>query len=282
MRTLLELFPEFSIVVLGVTILMISGEFDLSVGSIFALSPILIIKLVYLNVNIAVATALALIISLGIGALNAIIVVKTGIPSFIVTLATMMCWRGAVLAITEGTPPPIPEQFFIVEKYTVSWIGPVRISFIYFVVILIALWIVLERTRFGNWIFASGGNPEAARARGVNPARVKLICFMLTSFLAAFAGIIQASRIGSALPSAGRGWELDAIAASVIAGTSLFGGIGSIVAAAIGAFLLRIIGNGLVLTGAPGYYFRMFVGIIIILAVVFNITIKKRALKIRW
>jgi len=282
LRTLLELFPEFGILVLGVTLLMISGEFDLSVGSVFALCPILIIEMVYLNVNIAIATVLALLVSLAIGALNATIVVKTGIPSFIVTLATMMCWRGAVLAASGGTPPPIPKQFSIIEKYTVSWIGPIRISFIYFVVILIIFWILLERTRFGNWVFASGGNPEAARARGISPAKVKFICFMLTSLLAAFAGVIEAARIGSALPSAGTGWELDAIAASVIGGTSLFGGVGSVVAAVIGAFLLRIIGNGLVLAGAPGFYFRTFVGIIIILAVIFNIIIKKRALKIRW
>lgn len=92
---------------------------------------------------------------------------------------------------------------------------------------------------------------------------------------------MQTARIGSALPSAGQGWELDAIAASVIGGTSLFGGVGSILGASIGAFLLRVIGNGLVIAGAPGYYFRMFVGIIIIIAVIFDIAIKKRAAKIR-
>lgn len=280
-RTLLELFPEFGIVVLGVALLMISGEFDLSIGSVFALCPILIVRMITAGVHFGLATAIAFIITIVIGALNALMVVKTGIPSFIITLATMMIWRGAVLAVTEGTPPPIPDQFVILEHYIVSWIGPVRVSFIYFIVLLVICWAVLERTGFGNWIFATGGNPEAARARGVSPARVKSITFMVTSLFAGFSGLIQTARIGSALPSAGQSWELDAIAASVIGGTSLFGGIGSIIGASIGAFLLRVIGNGLVMAGAPGYYFRMFVGFIIITAVIFDIAIKKRAAKIR-
>jgi len=109
-KTILELFPEFGIVVLGVTMLMISGEFDLSIGSVFALCPIIIIKMINLGLNVWIGVILALIVSLGIGALNGTIVIKTGIPSFIATLATMMFWRGTVLAITKGTPPPIPKE----------------------------------------------------------------------------------------------------------------------------------------------------------------------------
>lgn len=281
-KTILELFPELGIVVLGVTMLMISGEFDLSIGSVFALCPIVIVKMVDGGLNVWIAVILAFIISSGIGALNGMIVIKTGIPSFIATLATMMFWRGTVLAITVGTPPPIPKEVLPLQICVTGWVGPIRISLIYFIAILVILWAVLERTRFGNWIFASGGNPEAARARGVNPAKVKVILFTLASLLAAFAGLIQTSRIGSALPSAGQGWELDAIAASVIGGVSLFGGVGSIVGGAIGSFLLRIIGNGLVLAGAPGYYFRMFVGMVIIASVIFNTIIKKKTRKIRW
>lgn len=281
-RTLLELFPEFGIVVLGVAMLMISGEFDLSIGSVFALCPIVIVDLIRGGVNIGFAVTVAFLICIAIGAINAIMVVKTGIPSFIITLATMMIWRGTVLAVTEGTPPPIPKTFEAMEKYIVGWVGPIRISFIYFIIGLVILWVLLERTRFGNWIFATGGNKEAARARGINPSFVKLLLFVLTSFLAGFAGLVQTARIGSALPSAGKGWELDAIAASVIGGISLFGGVGSIIGATIGAFLLRAIGNGLVLAGAPGYYFRMFVGFIIIIAVLFDIAIKRRAAKFRF
>lgn len=280
-KTILELFPEFGIVVLGVTMLMISGEFDLSIGSVFALCPIIIVKMINLGLNVWTGVILALIVSLGIGALNGTIVIKTGIPSFIATLATMMFWRGTVLAITKGTPPPIPKEVLPLQICVTGWVGPIRVSLIYFMAILIILWIVLERTRFGNRIFASGGNPKAARARGVNSAKVKITLFMLTSLLAAFAGLIQAFRIGSALPSAGQGWELDAIAASVIGGVSLFGGVGSIIGGAAGSFLLRIIGNGLVLAGAPGYYFRMFVGMVIIAAVIFNIIIKEKIRKMR-
>lgn len=281
-RSLLELFPELGIVVMGVTLLMIGGEFDLSVGSVFALSPILVISFFHIGLNPGLATVISLVICALIGAINGIVVIKTGITSFIVTLAAMMFWRGVVLAITHGTPPPVPEEVVSLATFITHWVGPLRMSFFHFLAIGLILWFVLERTRFGNWTFAVGGKADAARARGINPGRVKIILFMLVSFLAGFAGLIQALRIKAALPSAGEGWALDAIAASVIGGTSLFGGIGSVISGGIGAFLIRIIDNGLVLAGAPGYYFRMFIGVVIVGAVILNLKVREKSKELRW
>ncbi len=276
-KSMLELFPELGIVVIGVTVLMIGGEFDLSVGSVFALSPILVVSFVQLGLGAITATVLTMILCALIGLLNGIITLATGMPSFITTLATMMFWRGTLLAITEGSPPSIPESLVEIQPFFVGWMGYVRASVIHLVVIVLVLWFVLERTRFGNWIFAVGGKPEAARARGIDPGRVKLILFSVVSFLAGLAGLIQALRIKAALPSAGEGWALDAIAAAVIGGCSLFGGIGSVIGAEMGAFLIRIIDNGLVLAGAPGYYFRMFIGLVILVAVTINIYIRRKS-----
>jgi len=280
-QTVLTIVPELGIMVVGVTILMISGEFDLSVGSIFALSPIIMVKLMNSGWNLWLTTILALALCCIAGLLNGVIVVELGIPSFITTLGTMMIWRGVVLLITRGWPPFFPEGATPLTQIIVGEIGPIRFSVIWFAAIILFFWILLERSKFGNWIFATGGNAEAARALGINTERVKCVNFMISSFLAGFSGLIQACRLQAALPAAGSGMELEAIAASVIGGTFLTGGIGSVVGSSIGCFLIRIIDNGLVMARAPGYWFRVFIGMILIIAVVLNIFILKKASKIR-
>lgn len=275
-EVILAVVPEIGIVVAGVTMLMIAGEFDLSVGSIFCLAPIIDDKLIMAGWNIWLSLIVVLLISAMIGALNGIITLKLRIPSFIATLGTMMIWRGVVLLITKGFPPPFPEVAMPIKRFLAGRIGSIYISLVWFVVILMILWIVLERTRFGNWMFATGGNVRVARSLGINPNRVKLINFMLVSTLAGFGGLIQAHRLGAILPSTGSGLELEAIAASVIGGTSLFGGIGSIAGSAIGTFLIRVINNGLVMAGVSGYWFRVFIGIVLIIAVIWNQFISRK------
>lgn len=280
-QTILVIVPELGIMVAGVTVLMISGEFDLSVGSIFALSPIIMVKLINSGWNLWLATILALALCCGVGLLNGVVTVELGIPSFITTLGTMMVWRGVVLLITKGWPPFFPEEAVPLTQIIVGEIGFVRLSVIWFGIIILFFWILLERSRFGNWIFATGGNPGTARALGINTKRVKCVNFMISSFLAGFSGLIQACRLQAVIPSAGSGVELQAIAASVIGGTFLTGGIGSVVGSSIGCFLIRIIDNGLVMARAPGYWFRVFIGMILIIAVVLNIFIVKKASKMR-
>lgn len=279
MSVLLDVTPELGIVVVGVTMLMISGEFDLSVGSIFAFCPTILIIMIASGWNIWLATILSLLACCMIGALHAIITLRIGIPSFITTLGGMMLWRGVVLVLTGGFPPPFPKEAFPLRELVVGYIGPIRLSFVYFIALVLILWIILERTQWGNWIFATGGNPEATLSRGINPKTVKLVSFMFTSFLAGFSGIIQAFRITAILPNAGTGLELNAIAGAVIGGTQLAGGAGSITGAAIGAFLVRMLNNALISVGIPGYWFRVFLGIFIIGAVVLNVFFGKLRIK---
>lgn len=275
-KVILAVAPELGIMVLGVAILMITGEFDLSVGSIFGLAPIVYDKLIEMDWNIWLALLAALLICAAIGAVNCMITLRLGIPSFITTLGTMMIWRGAILLITQGFPPPFPKEAIPVKNVLAGQVGPIYLSLIWFAVILLILWVALERTRFGNWTFATGGNVGAARSMGINPNRVKLVNFMLVSFLAGLSGLIQAHRLGAILPSAGEGKELEAIAASVIGGTSLSGGVGGVVGSAIGALLIPIIDNGLVMARVSGYWFRAFIGTVLITAVVLNQFVRRK------
>ncbi len=276
-EVILAIAPELGILVLGVTMLMIAGEFDLSVGSVFGFAPIVYDEFIEMGWNIWLALVVVLFLCAIIGAINCLITLRLDIPSFITTLGMLMVWRGVILLITQGFPPPFPKEAIPVKNVLAGEIGRIHLSLIWFAVILLVLWIVLERTRFGNWTFATGGSVGAARSMGVNPDGVKLINFMLVAFLAGISGLIQAHRLGAILPSAGEGLELRAIAASVIGGTSLAGGVGSVLGGAAGTFLILIIDNGLVMARVSGYWFRVFIGTVLIIAVVLNQLVRRRA-----
>jgi simple sugar transport system permease protein len=276
-EVILAIAPELGVLVLGVTMLMIAGEFDLSVGSVFGLAPIVYDKFIETDWNIWLALIVVLFICAIIGAINCLITLKLDIPSFVTTLGMMMVWRGVILLITQGFPPPFPKEAIPIKNFLAGEVGPIYLSLIWFAVILLVLWIVLERTGFGNWTFATGGNIGAAKSMGVNANRVKLINFMLVSFLAGLSGLIQAHRLGAVLPSAGQGLELQTIAASVIGGTSLAGGTGSVAGGAVGTFLILIINNGLVMARVSGYWFRVFIGTVLIIAVILNQFVRRRA-----
>lgn len=276
---ILEIIPELGIVALGVTMLMITGEFDLSVGSVFAFCPIMLVLFISWGLPPTLAFIGALLVAVALGAINGLVTLSFGIPSFITTLGAMLIWRGAVLLISGGWPPPFPTQ--LSTTFLVGKLGVFRISILWYVLIIALLWIVLERTDFGNWMFATGGNRVAARAMGINTEWVKLANFMLCSFLAGFAGIIQSFRLETTLPSMGSGLEMEAIAATVIGGTALSGGVGTVIGTTIGSFLIRIIDNGLIMARAPSYWFRVFIGLATILAVILNTFVREKAKKMR-
>ncbi len=276
---ILEIIPELGIVALGITMLMIAGEFDLSVGSVFAFCPIMMALFMTWGMHPVLAVVAALFVGIALGALNGLVTLVFGIPSFITTLGSMLIWRGGVLLITGGWPPPFPTQMS--TTILVGKIGILRASLFWFVVVTFLLWFILERTDFGNWMFATGGNQVAARAMGIDVRKVKLANFMLCAFLAGFAGIIQSFRLQTTLPSMGNGLEMEAIAATVIGGTSLGGGVGTLIGTVVGSFLIRIIDNGLIMARAPSYWFRVFIGIATILAVILNTFVRERAKKLR-
>ncbi len=277
----LETAPELGIVAAGVTVLMICGEFDLSVGSVFALAPIFTASLMNFGLPAGVAFGAILIFCGLIGALNGYITLRFGIPSFITTLGAMMIWRGIVLLVTGGWPPEYPPAADPLKMIIVGKLGLVYASLIWYGGITLLLWFLLERAKFGNWMFATGGNLNAARVMGINTNRVKITAFIITALLAGFAGVEQGFRLGALVPSAGTGMELDAIAATVIGGTVLSGGIGTVVGTVIGTFLIRVIDNGLVMARAPGYWFRVFIGLLTIVAVIINVSIAKRMRRLK-
>ncbi|MEM2175297.1 MAG: ABC transporter permease [Candidatus Micrarchaeia archaeon] len=218
-----------------------------------------------------------------IGAIHGIITTRTNIPSFITTLGGMLIWRGVSLAITGGMPKyfHIPPEFASVLAKSITGSISLHVQELWLIALTVIFSIILFKHKFGNWMLATGGNKEAARALGININKVKTLCFMLCSLMAGFGGIIQSTRLATALPNQGDGLEFDAIAAAVIGGTSLYGGSGTIIGTVIGEYLSRVIENGLVVIRAPSYYYRLYIGIIIIVAVIVNLYLQKRAIRVR-
>ncbi len=261
---------ELGLIALAMTLLMTSGEFDLSVGSVFGFSPVLMWTLFNGGVtSLGVAFVVALVVAALIGLASGLFVTQLNIPSFLVTLGMLLVVRGSALFITDGFPQRTwtaaghPLTKVLVGDFSV---GPFRIymSLFWFAAAAIVLGYVLTQTKAGNWIQASGGNVSAARARGVNVSRTKIALFMLSAVMAGFAGVISSIRTSAANPNSGTGYELEVIAMVVIGGTALMGGRGTIVGTVLGIFILRVMRNGIVLIGVPGLAYNIFIGAIIL------------------
>ena len=278
LNTMLFVVAEWGIIALGVTLLMIAGEFDISVGSVLALCGVLAIFMLNAGLPPPIAVVMTLIIGVAIGLLNGLAVIKLGVPSFIVTLAGMMFWRGVILVTTEAFPvsPDHKSAFFDIFSYRFD--NGFNVSVLWFVVVAVILGFILHRTRFGNWIFATGGNKLAAIQAGVPVNRVKLIVFSLTAGLAGLAGIIEMSRFAQVGSDRGLLVEMYTIAIVVIGGTRLAGGYGSVVGTVLGLILMAITKNGLSLMGVPGYWFDGCVGAVILIAVIINTNAQRRVL----
>lgn len=264
---------ELGTVAIGVSFLMIAGEFDLSVGSNFALSSMLVAMLITrAGWNPWAAFLLAMVLAGLIGLVNASITLNLRIPSFIATLGAMMFWRGIGLFLTQGWPISIFEDVAMLRALGAHKVwATAHISALWWVLLAAVFIFVLNRTPYGNWVFATGGKAAAAKALGVPERRVKALNFVLAGLLAGFAGCMQLGRMGSMSPVWGQELQLEAIAAAVIGGNALSGGIGTILGAFLGTLTISSIRIGLVMVGAPAYWYMSFLGIIIILAVVINI-----------
>ena len=277
LRILLTDGSEFSIVVLGVGLLMICGEFDLSVGSILVFCSFLFIRLFQGGVNLFASLAAALAAGAAVGFLNGIITVKGRIPSFITTLGTMMFWRGITLLLSEGFTAAFDQgqsaRFTAFLTGEVGGIVPVQA--LWFVGIALALGVVLHFHRFGNWVYATGGNLAAARAMGIRTDLVKIACFTIVGILCAFVGVTQAVRVSSFFSRAGDGWELKAVAASVVGATALMGGRGSMAAIFLGALVISIIENALVMLRITYFWTYMVFGFVIIASLLFRTWLEK-------
>jgi simple sugar transport system permease protein len=268
-RIVMRAIPQTAIVAIGVGMLMIAGEFDLSVGAIFSLSSIAMGEALNHGHPLPVAVTLGLCVGVLIGFFNGLVVVHFRIPSFIATLGSMMILRGIILYLAgTQTIRFLPGAGF--RRIITGEIGIFQAQFLWLLVIAVISWIIMERHRLGNQIFATGGNPQTARALGVNVNKIKLIVFAITGFSAAIAGMISTTRVGSISPIQGQGLELQAIAACVIGGNSLRGGRGSIIGIFLGAALVHTVQDILLLLRAPGYYLESFIGLVIVCAAILN------------
>jgi simple sugar transport system permease protein len=278
---MLAYIPELGLIALGMTFLLTAAQLDLSVGAMFGFVPVLMFVIFNEGVmGIEMSFALALGVCVLIGLANGLLVTKVKIHPFLVTIGMMQVVRGTGLFISHGFPQSSWQTESVIRYAlagTFDLAGfKVHASLIWFVALIFITYFIFNHTRFGNWVAATGGNERAAQARGINTDRVKIILFIMTSLLAGFAGIIDAFRISSAYPISGTGYELEIIAMTVIGGTLLFGGRGTILGTVLGVVLLRSIRTGIIVTGVPGLAYKIFVGAIIIVMMAMHATIERR------
>ncbi|MDA8101669.1 MAG: ABC transporter permease [Nitrospiraceae bacterium] len=271
----LQNIPLLGIPALGVGILMIAGEFDLSVGANYIFSSIVVGQLSANGMNQWLAVLVGLIAGTVIGLLNGVITLKLKIPSFITTLGTLGIWNAATL-FYHGASSQTYTPTGILNSLLNGNFGPVPAPAIWMLVLAVGCYALLQRHRIGNHVFASGGGPAAANATGVNVVRTKMLAFGITGFMAAVGGILAAASVGNIAPASADSLALNAIAACVVGGLLLTGGKGTVLGIVIGAFLLYWIQDVLLLLGAPGFYLSAFVGALIIAASVFYRVISTR------
>jgi simple sugar transport system permease protein len=289
----LEVSAELGILAIAVALLMIGGEFDLSVGSMIGASGMIItILAMEYGYNIWLAIAIAFVVSLVVGFLNGVIVRWSRLPSFIITLATLFIVRGMTIAftrmITNRTQVGGLDDARAYDSAKAVFgsdilIGGVKfpVSILWWVgLTLVATW-VLMRTPFGNWIFGVGGNEQAARNTGVPVHRVKISLFMLTAAAAWLVSVIQVINATGADVLRGTQQEFYAIIATVIGGTLLTGGFGSAIGAAIGALIFGMVRQGIVYAGVDADWFQVFLGGMVLIAVLINQFVRKRAMGAR-
>ena len=271
------------ILAIGLTFVILARGIDLSVGSVVALAGVVAASLATTSGGaavaggpypVAVALAVGVIVGALAGAVSGAVVARFNVPAFVATLGMLSAARGLTLLYSDGRPiPSLTPEF--------RWIGTgdllgVPMPVVLFAAVFLVAWYVLAQTRFGRHVYAAGGNPHAATVSGVNVTRIRFLVFVISGALAGLAGMILAARTGSALPQAGVAYELDAIAAVVIGGTSLAGGVGRVTGTLIGALLIGVVNNGLDLMGVESYYQLVIKGTLIVAAVMLDQTRNRR------
>ncbi len=260
------------ITAIGVTFVILAAEIDLSLGSVAGLTGVLAVGfttgLYTSSLGLALSVAIALFAAFIIGITMGLIITKGKVHSFVVTLGMLTIARGLTLIYTRGTPlSGLSDNFRFLGG---GRILVIPIPIIFFIFVALIAYVILTKTPFGVYIYAIGGNREVTRLSGINIDLVRIISFGISSLLAGFAGILLAARINVGTPIAGVGWELDAIAAAIIGGTSLYGGKGGVGATVIGALFVGVLRNGLNLLNISAYYQQVFIGVFIIIAVIID------------
>lgn len=255
---------------LGMTLVIILGGIDLSVGSIVAMSGTLTVGfIVTYHMAITPAIIIGILLGMVVGLFNGLIIAKFKVPAFIVTLATMNIAKGIAYIFSGGRSTRITNDFFA-SLGTGQVFGFLPLPVLYMIILIIVFSFLLNKTKFGTYVYAVGGNREAARLSGVPIKKIEIIVFTISGVLSAFAGVILSSRMFSGQPSAGSGYEMDAIAACVLGGVSMSGGVGSISGTIIGTIVIGIISNGLNLLGVSSFWQLVVKGVIILAAIIID------------
>ncbi|WP_425806731.1 ABC transporter permease [Desulfitobacterium sp. Sab5] len=257
-----------ALIAFGMTFVILTGGIDLSVGSIVALSSALAAGMMASGMNSGIAILAGILSGAAMGTVNGIIISRGKVAPFIATLATMTIFRGLTLVYTQGKPiTGFPESFGMIGR---GYLFEIPMPVIWVLIAFVVLYVILKFTTFGRHVFALGGNEEATRLSGISTSQVKTLVYTISGLLAAVSGIILTSRLNSAQPTAGTSYELDAIAAVVIGGTSLSGGKGWIVGTLVGAMIIGILDNGLNLMNVSSFYQQVVKGAVILLAVLLD------------
>lgn len=278
-KNILNLLRQSSIIGIiatGMTFVIISGSFDISVGAVAALSGAVTMKLITMGNGVPVAIAVLAALGIGavVGLINGIAVAKINVPSLIATMAMVSVVKGSMLMFTGGYP--ITRTIPVLDTIGNGYVAGIPIPVIIFAATVAIAFIILTKTRFGRYVYSVGGNEEASKLNGINVDSYKIKVFVINAVLAALAGIVLVGRMGTASPAAGDGYDMDAIASVVIGGTSVAGGSGSVLKTVIGVLLMSVINNSFNLLGVDMYFQYIFKGLIILVAVGADSFSKKR------
>ncbi|EXG83583.1 ABC transporter permease [Lacrimispora sp.] len=278
-KNILNLLRQSSIIGIiatGMTFVIISGSFDISVGAVAALSGAVTMKLITMGNGVPVAIAVLAALGIGavVGLINGIAVAKINVPSLIATMAMVSVVKGSMLMFTGGYP--ITRTIPVLDTIGNGYVAGIPIPVIIFAAAVAIAFIILTKTRFGRYVYSVGGNEEASKLNGINVDSYKIKVFVINAVLAALAGIVLVGRMGTASPAAGDGYDMDAIASVVIGGTSVAGGSGSVLKTVIGVLLMSVINNSFNLLGVDMYFQYIFKGLIILIAVGADSFSKKR------
>lgn len=274
LNNILNILQQVSVIgfiALGMTFVILTGGIDLSVGSILALSGMVLGLMILSGVPELLAILIVLVLGGILGFTNGLFISKIRLEPFIVTLATMTMYRGLTLVISDGVPAMgITSNAPVLDFLSQGNLLGIPVPTLLFLIVFLILMILLQKTIFGRGVYAIGGNEEVARLSSVPTGRVKTGVYVISGIMSAFAGVILTSRLSSSQPTAGTGFELDAIAAVVIGGTSLAGGRGRIFGTLIGVLIIGVINNGLNIMGVSAFYQQFIKGLIILIAVILD------------
>ena len=255
------------LIAFGMTFVILTDAIDLSVGSVLALSTALCAGMITAGVPAGLAMILALVLGCAMGVISGVMVTKGRLQPFIATLITMTVYRGLTMIYTNGKPISNLGDSFILKVVGKGKFYGVPIPVILLIFLFLLFYFLFNKTTFGRWIYATGSNWKSAKLAGVNIHRTKIIAYAISGTMAALSGLILLSRLGSAQPTLGSGYELDAIAAVALGGTSMSGGRGKIYGTLIGVLIIAVLNNGLNILGVSSYYQDVIKGLVILIAV---------------